>query len=510
MREPTAGRGPGALAGAAAVGVAFGVGELSAGLLPGAASLLDAVGQVLIPRVPLAVKQWAIAVFGTADKAVLLLGTVAVGLAVGALAGAWLRWWATVTLFVAFGVLGGLAAAAQPGTVPAAVVVTATAAVVSGLLSLRGLHAAGPEAQRVRPTAPHVDRRRFLALTGGAAAVAIGAGAAGRLWSRHQLAVRQRAAVRLPPAARPLGPPPSAASLAVPGLTPVLTATADFFRIDTALSVPRVPLDRWRLRVTGLAASPFELTYDQLTALPLVERDITLACVSNEVGGDLIGTARWLGVPLSDLLERARPLPAATQIVGRAVDGFTTGFPTVVIHDGWEALVAVGMNGQPLPLEHGFPARLVVAGLYGYVSATKWLTEVELTRWEDHDAYWVPRGWAKQAPIKIASRIDVPRRGATVAAGEVVVAGVAWAPPRGVAAVEVQVDDGDWTQADLAAGLSDDTWVQWRTSVGLPEGRHRLRVRATASDGERQPAGPAPPRPDGVEGWHAVTVEVTP
>jgi DMSO/TMAO reductase YedYZ molybdopterin-dependent catalytic subunit len=253
----------------------------------------------------------------------------------------------------------------------------------------------------------------------------------------------------------------------------------------------------------------FELTYDELLDLPLIERHVTLACVSNEVGGHLIGNARWLGHPLAALLDRAGVDPAATQLVGRSVDGFTVGFPVSVATDGRDAMVALGMNGEPLPRRHGFPARLVVPGLYGYVSATKWLEEIELTTFDAFDAYWVERGWAQEAPIKTQSRIDVPRGGARVPAGPVAVAGVAWAQHRGITAVEVQVDDGEWQPASLADPLSDDTWRQWQFAWDASPGRHFLRVRATDGAGETQTSSYQPPFPDGATGYHRVVVDVS-
>jgi DMSO/TMAO reductase YedYZ molybdopterin-dependent catalytic subunit len=240
----------------------------------------------------------------------------------------------------------------------------------------------------------------------------------------------------------------------------------------------------------------------------MIERYATLACVSNEVGGDLIGNARWLGVPVKDLLDEAGPLDGADQVVSRSVDGFTAGTPTAAFLDGRDAMLAVGMNGEPLPVAHGFPVRLVVPGLYGYVSATKWLAELELTSFADYDAYWVRRGWARQAPVKTQSRIDTPRSRATLRRGRVVVAGVAWAQHRGVSGVEVRVDDGPWRAASLGAVPSIDTWRQWTVEWDAPPGRHRLEVRATDNAGQVQPAEERPPEPDGATGWHHVDVTV--
>ena len=280
-----------------------------------------------------------------------------------------------------------------------------------------------------------------------------------------------------------------------------------FYRIDTALSFPSVDLDTWEVSFTGLVDSPFSLTYEELVDLPMVERYITICCVSNSVGGDLIGNAKWLGVPLRDLVERAGVRPEGTQLIGRSVDRFTVGFPTEAVFDGREALLAIGMNGEPLPVKHGFPARLVVSGLYGYVSATKWLSEVEFARWEDFDAYWIPRGWAKQAPIKTQSRIDTPRPG-TVDAGTRAIAGVAWAQNRGIDTVEVQVDDGPWMEAILPEELAIDTWRQWHVEYDFTPGPHTIAVRATDRTGYTQTSEIVPPRPDGATGYHTVQVVV--
>jgi DMSO/TMAO reductase YedYZ molybdopterin-dependent catalytic subunit len=305
----------------------------------------------------------------------------------------------------------------------------------------------------------------------------------------------------------PLPPVTTAQDLAprVPGLSPILTPTEDFYRIDTALRLPRIDVATWRLRIHGLVEEEVELDLDELVALGLVEHDVTLSCVSNEVGGGLVGTARWTGVPLPDVLALARPLPGATQLVGRSDDGWTAGFPTELAATAG-ALVAIGMNGVTLPQQHGWPARLVVPGLFGYVSATKWLTELELTTWEGYDAFWIRRRWSKEGPIKIASRIDVPTFNTVVPVGRTRTAGVAWGPDRGISRVEVRVDDGAWQDATLSDPLGTSTWVQWVTEVDVPEGRHDLQVRAYDGDGVRQPPGPRPVLPDGSEGWHRRTV----
>jgi len=296
--------------------------------------------------------------------------------------------------------------------------------------------------------------------------------------------------------------------LSTPGLSPYITPNADFYRIDTALMVPQVDTGSWRLKVGGLVDRPFELTFDELLAMDSVDATVTLQCVSNEIGGNLVDNATWQGVPLAALLERAGVQSGATQIVGRSVDRWTAGFPTDVALDGRTAIVAYAMNGEPLPASHGFPARLVVAGLYGYVSATKWLSEIELTTWDAFDGYWISRGWSKKGPIKIASRIDVPSAGASLAAGTTAVAGVAWSPPVGIMSVEVQIDDEPWLECRLGDVTSDSTWVQWVLDWDAAPGDHVIRVRATDRNGVTQTDEVAAPAPNGATGWHSRRVSV--
>jgi DMSO/TMAO reductase YedYZ molybdopterin-dependent catalytic subunit len=310
------------------------------------------------------------------------------------------------------------------------------------------------------------------------------------------------------PAVEGAGPLPAGHSLDVAGISPIITPNEEFYLIDTALSPPQVNLEEWRLKVTGLVENPYEITFDELLARPLVERYVTLSCVSNSVGGSLVGHAKWLGVPLSLILDEAGLMPEAEQIVGRSVDGFTVGFPSTIPFDGRDALVAVGMNDEPLPIEHGFPVRLVVAGLYGYVSATKWLSELELTTWDGFDAYWIPRGWAKEAPVKTQSRIDTPRKDSQIAAGPRSIAGVAWAPDRGVDMVEVQIGNGPWERAELSTEISDNSWRQWKLDWDPAPGRYTLRVRATDGEGVTQTDLRQPPAPDGATGHHTIQVTV--
>ena len=330
---------------------------------------------------------------------------------------------------------------------------------------------------------------------------------AGTTAAEAQTTTTAEATTTTGPAVEGAGPLPPGHSLDVAGISPIITPNEQFYLIDTALTPPQVNLEEWSLRVTGLVENPYEITFDELLTRPLVERYVTLSCVSNQVGGTLVGHAKWLGVPLSLILDEAGILPEAEQIVGRSVDAFTVGFPSSIPYDGRDALVAVGMNDEPLPIEHGFPVRLVVAGLYGYVSATKWLSELELTTWDGFDAYWVPRGWAKQAPVKTQSRIDTPRDG-RIDARPRSIAGVAWAPHRGIDGVEVRIDEEEWIEAELSTEISDNSWRQWKVDWDPVPDRYRIQVRATDGDGVTQTDLRRPPAPDGATGWHTIHVTV--
>jgi len=345
-------------------------------------------------------------------------------------------------------------------------------------------------------------------MVGGAAFVLGGAGRL-NIARRFGAAEASRDALTIPVPADPLPPVAPGAVIDTPGISPFITPNADFYRVDTAFIVPRVDTDSWRLTIHGMVDREMELTFEQLMSREVIERDITIACVSNEVGGPYIGNARWIGVPLKPLLEEAGVHPEADQIVSRSVDGFTVGTPTAVAMDGRDAMLAVSMNGETLPFTHGFPVRMIVPGLYGYVSATKWLTDIELTTFAAYDAYWIDRGWAQQAPIKTESRIDTPRAGADVKVGTVMVAGVAWAQHRGIQRVQVRVNGGPWSDATLAMQDTTDTWRQWTWPWRATSGQHTIEVRATDADGAVQPEHRVPPFPDGATGWHAVQVNAS-
>ena len=510
------------LAGVVATFVGLAAAELAAGLLVTVPSPLDALGQQVVALAPGGFLTTAIEILGPANRAVLLGSSLLVAVGLGVLLGRL----AAGRFVVAVALVGGVAVAALAAslTSPDAALPTVLLALVAAswatLGSLRLLLARlgapvaatsagtdGPDGRRGGPTATAaVDRRRFLRLTGVLGASAALAGTLGR--TTFGFAGAAAPDVTLPEPASTLPPIRGDLAAELPEVTPLLTPVDDFFRIDAAIALPRVDPADWRLRIHGLVDRELEFTYQDLLDRDLVEVDATISCVSNEVGGDLVGTARWLGVPLVELLDEAGPTARAEQVVGRSVDGWTGGFPLEVATDGREALVAVAMNDVPLPVRHGFPARLVVPGLYGYVSATKWLQDIELTTWDGFDGYWVPRGWSKQGPVKTMTRIDLPASGDRVEDADLVVAGVAWAPVRGIGQVEIQVDDGPWEPVEVLPPLSEATWVQWRGTVALPPGDHTIAARAVDAHGEPQPEGPAPPAPDGAEGWHSVRVEV--
>ena len=494
------------VAGVGGAAVALGAGELTAAVASRSGpSPVTAVGTEFIDRYAASLKDLAVSLFGTNDKAALIVGIVASSLVLGAVLGlAARRWWPIAAIgFVAFGCLGGAALSTDPLGSTSTAVLSALVAVAAGIASFALLW-------RLASTPPiesTVPRRQFLLGVGAMVLVAVVSGALSR-WLRDPGAVEAARRATTLPRPRSSTPPPRTQPFTVAGLSAFVTPNDDFFRIDTALTTPRIDIGDWQLTVDGLVGRPFELTYDELLPLDSIEETITLQCVSNEVGGSLVGNAVWQGVPLAALLERGRLQPGATQIVGHAVDGFTAGFPTELATDGRIAMVAYAMNGEPLPVEHGYPARLIVAGLYGYVSATKWLDRIELTTWEDVDGYWVPRGWAKDGPIKTASRIDVPRSSTVVPSGPLVIAGVAWAPGRGISRVEVQIDDGAWQTCQLGLVTSENTWVQWRHTWNAAPGDHVARVRATDGHGLVQTDEIASPAPDGASGWHSRRIRV--
>lgn len=509
----------------------LGVAELVASATRRWKSPVLEVGDRVIDLVPRWAKDFAIRTFGTNDKLALLIGIgtiLAIYAAVMGVVALRHRLAVGVGMAAAFGVLGAWAATQARTNPPLHVAVPSLCGGVAAALALAVIARAGqlPDAPATavpatplpalpedvvdappaspRPARAGMNRRQLLA--GGATAViGVALYGLGRQFAARFDAAASRAKVLLPQALRPLDAVDPAAQAT--GAVPFFTPNSDFYRIDINLSVPNIDPDDWSLRVHGLVDGERRYSYADLLARDLVEADITLTCVSNEVGGRLMGTARWLGVPLQELLDEAGVRPDADYVVGRSFDGFTAGFPLGVL-DGRAALLAVGMNGEPLPLIHGFPARLVVPGVYGYSSATKWITEIELTRLDDAPTYWVERGWSVEAPIKTSSRIDTPAGLASVPRGLVAVAGVAWSQPVGISRVEVRVDDGPWERATLAAEVNGSTWRQWSFPWQASAGRHTLTVRATDNNGAIQIEERSEPFPSGVTGWHQIVVLV--
>ena len=489
------------LAGVAAVVLGAGIGELTARLIAPTASPFATIGGALIDSAPAWAKETAIALFGTADKIALVVGIALVVVVLAAVAG-WLEAqrppWGLVVV-AAFGVAGAVVALTRsdagilswlPGVVAGAV----------GAMTLRFLI----RMQRTSraPDSSDSGRRSFLLWSAGAVVAGIAAAAVGGIRTAGTVAVESvRRALKLPAAVSAAPPVPAAAELGIPGLAPVITPNSSFYRIDTAILVPEIDPADWSLRIHGMVENEFTLSWDELLALPLEESITTLACVSNPVGGDLIGNALWLGYPIRELLARAKPTSGADMVLSTSRDGFTASTPIEALTDDRAAILAVGMNGEPLPLAHGFPVRMVVPGLYGYVSATKWVASLEVTRFDLARAYWTDRGWSERGPVKLQSRIDVPRDRQGLKAGDTVIAGVAWQQHVGVSGVQVQIDEGAWRDAELAAAISDDTWVQWSLPWTAEPGDHLIRCRAISSDGDTQTADRADVIPDGATGW---------
>jgi DMSO/TMAO reductase YedYZ molybdopterin-dependent catalytic subunit len=498
--------------GVAGVAVALGVTELAAALSTQVPSAISAIGSFVIDISPPWLKSFAISAFGTADKAVLAISIVLVALTIG-----WFVGKASVRnpmpMVIAFGIAGVLGVAAQlgePGASPALVLSSTLVAIGAGLGTWYAITAwSRPVAPGPDDAADDIGRRRLMVGLAGAATVSIVMVGVGRARLRSR-AEAQRAALALPEPVERQEDPTGANDFDLALLTPIVVSNETFYRIDTALVVPTIDPADWTLRIHGMVDREVELSYQDLNEMPLVERYVTLSCVSNEVGGQLVGNALWTGIPLRDLLDMAGVRSGADQLVGRSIDGWTAGFPTELAFDGRDALLALGMNREVLPANHGFPARLVVPGLYGYVSATKWLTEIELTTWDAFDGYWIPRGWSKEGPIKTQSRIDRPKNRRDVPIGPYTVAGVAWAPTREIAAVEVSLDGGPWRVAELSEPLSNDAWVQWRIEADLAEGDHTVTVRATDGTGFTQSESPVDPAPNGAEGWHQVRFRAAP
>jgi DMSO/TMAO reductase YedYZ molybdopterin-dependent catalytic subunit len=533
--------GLGAIAGVLAAGTALGVGQFVAGLTGASGSPVVAVGELQIDFTPPWLKNFAISEFGPDDKLILVSGILVVLAIFAAVIGA------AATRRMAYGMVGlgvfavvGLTAAATRPTatvtslLPTLAATAAAVAVLRMLIPLVSppvLAAARPAVSYDPVTAadpvPAADpaalepfetgdlepegpkRRSFLAAGAATAGVAAGAGLAGRLLAERSSVASAQRSVRIPKPAVTTQTLPSGVNFDIPGLSSFVTSNSNFYRVDTALVLPQVDPSGWQLRIHGMVNREITLTFDELLKRPLIEDYVTLCCVSDPVGGPYIGNAKWLGASLAAVLREAGIKAGADQLMCTSVDGFTSGTPVQTVMDGRDALLAVAMNGQPLPIAHGFPARMVVPGLYGYVSATKWVTDINVTTFAGNYAYWAQRGWSQQAPIKTECRIDVPNGQGNVRAGTTAVAGVAWAQHKGIEAVQVRLNQGPWNQARLAAVPGIDSWRQWVWEWNATPGQHVLEARATDKTGYTQTSAQAQPEPNGASGYPSVSVTVS-
>ncbi|WP_427129253.1 molybdopterin-dependent oxidoreductase [Pseudarthrobacter sp. S9] len=508
------------VAGVAAAAVVLSVAELIGAFFTARATPLIALGSTFIDFTPPWMKDFAIATFGTNDKAALFVGMAVTILVLACVLGvvAYRKW--------ALGVAGVL----LMGAVIAASVVTRASVkpldaipsligTVAGLIVLRFLikrlwrmqewpDAAANVAAK-DPERPATTRRAFFAATAMTAAASAIAATGGRLLSAARSNVAQaRESLKLPAPAKAAPAVTAGVQSKAPGVTPWLTPNKDFYRVDTALSVPEINAKDWEVRVHGLVEQEVRLSFQHLLDARLIESHVSLTCVSNPVGGNLAGNAKWLGMPIRDVLKMARPKEGADMVLSTSVDGFSASTPLEVLQDDRDAMLAIGMNGEALPLEHGYPVRMVVPGLYGFVSATKWVVDLEVTRFADNKAYWTQRGWSERGPIKTMARVEVPKSFARVPAGRVAIGGTAWAQTRGITKVEVQIDSGPWTEAALSDEASVITWRQWSLDWDATPGPHYIKARATDGTGELQTDKRADPVPDGASGWQSVMVTV--
>jgi DMSO/TMAO reductase YedYZ molybdopterin-dependent catalytic subunit len=542
----------GMIAGLLAALLAVGVGQFFAGITVPDASPVVAVGEASIDQTPPAVKNFAISAFGSNDKTVLVAGILAVLAIFAAVVGALAvrRLWYGMVGLACFAALGLAAALTRPTASPSYAVPTlagAAAAAVALALLVRAAApavasgrspgqlppagwAGGPDdaeqdwaaqgpsgfpatARRSGPARPPAGseppRRSFLVAGSAVAGTAAVAYLGGRLISERTSVARAEAGLRVPRPVHPAPPLPAGSDLRIPGLSPFITPNGSFYRVDTAIVLPEIPPSSWQLRVHGMVAREITLTFDELIRRPLTADYITLTCVSNPVAGPYVGNALWVGASVASLLRQAGVRAGADQLLCTSADGFTSGTPLQTVMDGRDAMLAVAMNGTALPVAHGFPVRMVVPGLYGYVSACKWITDIEVTTYSSNVAYWAQRGWDAQAPIKTESRIDVPTGSNTLKAGPTRVAGVAWAQHKGIAAVEVQVDKGPWHEARLAAVPDIDCWRQWVWDWDATPGTHTIQARATDVTGYTQTPLQEPPEPNGASGYPSVSVSVS-
>ncbi|CAM3125706.1 oxidoreductase [Mycobacterium intermedium] len=504
------------IAGVAAAAVALGIAQLVGIPFGARADARAAIGSVVVDLTPGPVKEWAIQTLGTMDKLFLAVVVLIVIAAIAAIAGSFETRRRPVgsVAIAAAGVLGCAAVLSRHGATALDTIPTIVGA-ACGVVALRWL------VRRFEPVSEDSegsddgadddrDARRRSLLTLGLLGIGVVSGVAGAVITRmvHSVA-GDRTNFALPPPRTPATPIPPEVQPKGVALPSFITPAADFYRVDTALSTPQLSRGDWRLRIHGMVDRETTYSFADLDRFEVVESVTTLTCVSNPVGGDLISTGIWTGYRVADLLAAAGVHQDADMVLSKSIDGFTAGTPVEALTDRRAALLAIGLNGQPLPVEHGYPARLVVPGLYGYVSATKWVVDLELTRFDRAKAYWTRYGWAAKAPIKTESRIDVPKRGQRVPPGPVVFGGVAWAQNRGVRAVEVRIGDGEWQPAQLGAGYSNDTWRLWSFPwEAKTSGRQSITVRAIDNTGAVQTSDQAPPTPDGATGWHTVNFTV--
>ena len=525
-----------ALSGMVGAALALASGELVASLTNKTTSLVLAVGEFIVDVTPGDIVRTSIETLGNSQKIVLLSGITVISILFGGFLGLLSRKYSDLSylLFILFGIFGGWTLNRDPLTsTTAALSLSATATLIglSAFVFLNNILDQPINTSLEDPKNRYADRRQFLSWATGISVAAGAMTGTGRFLLKDDTIQNIRENIVLPDieektgllksdTTTPASPTPATTTLPdekdfftfsemneIEGISPYITSNKDFYRIDTALRVPTIEPADWSLTLNGLVENPYELSYDEILEMDLVKKDVTLTCVSNEIGGPLVGNAVWSGVPLSEIISKSEPLPEAQQVMCHSVDGFTAGFPIENIFDGRTALLAVGMNGRPLPVIHGFPARLVVAGLYGYVSAVKWIKRIEICTWDGNDGYWIPRGWSKKAPIKISSRIDVPRE-RKINSGINAVAGVAWAPLSGVKTVEVSFDSGPWQECNLGVSLSGESWSQWAYKWDAKPGKYEIKVRAIDNNGVVQSSNLASPAPNGAEGYDQISVRV--
>lgn len=468
-------------------------------------SPIISLGNRIIDHVPASLKSLVIRVVGTNDKNFLLVTILSIVFLISISIG---RAYLSGQRPLAYSIIAIMAIAASWAALLDAQsnLFSIIPTVISSFTTVYVIRWLSKQEHTVDEGTPMFSRRDVFRAAGVIAAVSIAATGAAKLITQKASVQVERIRIALPKPLNFLPKPPIDPALTIPELSPLFTPNADFYRIDTSLVVPNISTDDWMLEIVGMVAHPRTFTYQELSARPVFELDDTISCVSNEVGGDLVGNARWLGIRLDDLIREAAPTADADQIMGYSNDGFSAGFPLAAL-DGRDAMIALGMNGEPLPLAHGFPARIIVPGLYGYVSATKWLTRIELTRFDKKHGYWISRGWSERAPIKTQSRIDTPKDGSELPPGPRAIAGVAWAPTRGISKVEVKIGSDVWREATLGPEIAKTTWRQWWIDWEPKRGEYQISVRATDGDGELQSERNVPVEPNGAEGWHTINVQ---